>query len=840
MDDLTLPNESSVEVETVTPKATETPEAKAKRLRDEKLLFLARKQFKTALNATEHFRTQAQDDQRFRAGTWGKKSFQWPPGIQEAREADGRVCLTINRMPGFIRQVTNATRQAHLGIKVSPVDDKGDPKVAEVFEGLIKNTESVSLADRAYNMASDKQAEQGLGYFRIITEWASNDPDVVGAELFRQRVKLKRVKNPLSVYFDPSAQEADFHDGDYSFKVTDFDPVVFEDVTGHKPPTPATLEAFEGGGDQTGDWFPNGKVRYVEWFNRESKGPRVRKALLSTGHVINYPDALQTGELQALGITIVRDRWVQKKVMMWRKMDAVTIHEETEWPADGHQFIPVIGEELEIEGELDYRGVVRDAKETGRVYNVEVSTLTEIVGLGQKSPVVGYRGQFGVPNSPQRKAWETANQKPVAFLEIEPIDIDGKPAPIPQRVSFELPLEGTVLAIKQTDEDYKTQAGFRDASLGERGPQESGKAIIARQRQDELGSSHYTDNLRYAMCAAGRQLIQLYRVVYDTATVVRITGGDDKQRNVLIFSGAKNDPRNPEYLKIHPETQQPIPFALPEGVAEIYDIGAGEFDLVVSAGPEPGTRREQEVEAITSIFKALPPEISVKFLDLYFMLMDITVARQMAERAKKMLPPELQDDEQGKGPEVPPQVQAQMQQMQQKLTELMAAYQQAQMELQTDKVKSDAQIRMKEMDIASKEKLAFYETRADLLKTEATLHADKAIAGIRAEIEQLTTVLNLAHEDRMAHRSEAHDAAFGAAEAGHAADEAARERAHQLEIAATAHAQALEAADQDQQHALEQGDQSHTQALEAADQGQGHALEQIDAQPKPPAGGEGE
>jgi hypothetical protein len=29
-------------------------------------------------------------DAKFRAGTWGKKSFQWPPAFKEERDADQR------------------------------------------------------------------------------------------------------------------------------------------------------------------------------------------------------------------------------------------------------------------------------------------------------------------------------------------------------------------------------------------------------------------------------------------------------------------------------------------------------------------------------------------------------------------------------------------------------------------------------------------------------------------------------------------------------------------------------------------------------------------------------
>ncbi|HUC40851.1 MAG TPA: portal protein, partial [Gemmatimonadales bacterium] len=484
----TLPGESSVETLSLTTEEM-SAEKKAKKKADEEVLALARKRFRTCEDAYAHFRQQAQDDTRFRAGTWGDRSYQWNEGIQEKRKATDRPCLTINRAPGFVRQVTNQARSAHLRIVVNPVDDKSDVKTAEVLQGIIHNIESTSFADRAYARASEKQAEIGLGFFRLITEYADDDS-------FSQVIKIKMERNPLSIFIDPAAVEPDTYDAEYAFKVTDVDAETWKELTGKKdPPTPASLEGFDVEGAETGDWFPNGKIRYAEYFSRENKGPRKQIAQLSDGTVCDYPTPGEEAAYKALGLRVTKSRWVQEKQMVWRKIDAVTIHEETIWKGDMHPFVPVYGDELEVDGEKDYRGVIRDSKESARIYNVEVSALVEAVGLGQKAPIVGYRGQFGAPDSKMRKAWETANIQPHAFLEVEPVDIDGKPAPIPQRVPMETNLQGIVVAIHQSDEDYKTTAGFRDASLGERGPQESGKAILARQKQDELGSSHYLDNL---------------------------------------------------------------------------------------------------------------------------------------------------------------------------------------------------------------------------------------------------------------------------------------------------------------------------------------------------------
>src|ERR1700744_4211635 len=56
-----------------------------------------------------------QDDIRF-----ARLEKQWPEGIRAQRAREGRPCLTINKLPSFIRQVVNDSRQNKPAIKVQP------------------------------------------------------------------------------------------------------------------------------------------------------------------------------------------------------------------------------------------------------------------------------------------------------------------------------------------------------------------------------------------------------------------------------------------------------------------------------------------------------------------------------------------------------------------------------------------------------------------------------------------------------------------------------------------------------------------------------------------------
>lgn len=668
-------------------------EEQAEKDRTERILALARKRMRTGESALSFFREWAKRDTQFAIGTWGTLSYQWPDTIQRDRLSDQRPCLTINRMRGFIRQAANRARQANLRIKVSPVDDTGDPRVAEVLQGIIRNIERTSFADRAYATAADKQAETGLSFFRLTTEWADDTS-------FRQRIKIKRVKNPLRVIFDPAGtEEADFSACEYVFYVTDVDAEVYEAITG-KPAPQVSGMAWAADTAVAADWFPSGKnIRIAKYYSVEREEYTLLE--LASGEAVkeeHFTQMVRDEFARAKSIdplvddsdttvkafaadwrknkdVVRRERKVRKRFWVDRVITPDEILEENIWPASSHPLIPVVGEELENPetGELDWRGVVRDAADAAKAYNVEVTGLVEDIGLGHKSPVVGYKGQFGKEGSAQRKAWEFANKKPVAFLEVDPLpQDDGKFAPLPVRNSYSPDIGATVMGIRQSDEDLKSTAGYHDASLGERGPQESRVAIEARQRQDEHQNSHYLDNLRFAIAVAGKQLIELIRVVYDEPTVVRITGDGDRTRKVLVFAGKDKDPRREEFLEKDPRTGQVIPFKPPKGVAEdeIYDLSVGEFDVEVSAGQDPGSRRRDATNQLVDVMKVVPPAMAAVTAPMLVKTMDFPGSQETAERMEQALPPELQKHDDENGPKIPPQVQAQMADMQRKGQEL--------------------------------------------------------------------------------------------------------------------------------------------------------------------------
>ena len=622
-------------------------------------LTTAKERFRVASDAEADIRTEALDDLKFLAGD------QWPDAIRRQRQMDQRPCLTINRLPSIVRQVTNEQRQNRPSIQIDPVGDGSDEETAEVLQGLIRHIEYNSGADAAYDTAFFHAAVGGFGYFRVTTEYS--DP-----LSFDQEIKIQRVRNPFTVYLDPHAKEPDFSDAEFAFVVETMSKEAFKEAY-----PKAELSAMQDW-TSTGDgWVADDSCRVAEYWWRERTRTKIVK--LNTGEVVS---ADELPEELPEGISILAERETDVVSVRWAKINGQEVLEETEWAGKWIPIVRVIGDEFDIDGKVTLKGVVRDAKEPQQQYNFMKSASTEAIALAPKAPFVGAIGQF----EGREKQWAQANTKSFAYLEYNPKDANGNVLPPPQRMNAEPAIQAITAAMMESADDLKAVTGVFDASLGAQGNETSGKAILARAQQAEGGNFHLIDNLTRALRHCGRILIDLIPTVYDTPRVLRIVGAEGDQKQVTV---------NQSFVE--------------QGVQKIYDLTTGTYDVRVEVGPSYHSRRQEAVESMLALVSAFPAFVPLAG-DLLVKNMDWPGAEEVAERLKKMLPPQLQDDADGEGA-VPPQVQQQVAGLMQHTQQLQQALQQAEFDL-----KQRVSVKKTEMD--AKERIAAGQIRVDELRIQ--------------------------------------------------------------------------------------------------------------------------
>jgi hypothetical protein len=644
---------------------------------DDDLLAEAREAFGRCEDAERDNRQTALDDIRFaRAGE------QWPEDILKQRQTEGRPALTINRLPTYIRQVVNDARQNKPSIKVHPADSGADPETAEVINGLIRNIEYSSNADTAYDTATECAVTGGFGYWRVSMDYSYEDS-------FDMDLCIKRVSNPFSVYGDPNGREADSSDWDvafvtdrlskaqYELEYADAEKVDWEDTS--------WTELGE-------TWISDDDVMVCEWWTREKVDKEV--LLLSDGRVVDpksleqpeFQIALQSGMLQ-----VVKQRTTKSCKVTQRIMSGAEVLKTTEWPGKFIPIVPVYGEEFDIEGKRYLRGLIHNAIDPQRMLNYWRTAATELVALAPRTPYIGPKGAFKTDTA----RWNTANTKSHAYLEY-----DG--ATPPQRQPLDSgKAAGALQEALNASDDIKATTGLFDASMGARSNETSGRAIMAREREGDVSTFHFMDNMARAIRHTGRILIDLIPKVYTGARAVRIIGEDGEQKAVKL-----NQPQQEQ----DPKTG--------EVFMRLHDLAAGKYDLTVKTGPSFTTRREEAAFQMTEMIRAFPPSAPIIGPELAKNL-DWPGADKIAEKLEAVtsgqLPPEVMKKiEEGK---------AQLQ----KLT-------QENQQLKMDQSAEQAKFQMEAQSSAAKLKMEMQANQAKL-----NMEREKIVAELRAheEIERL-------------------------------------------------------------------------------------------------------
>jgi hypothetical protein len=555
--------------------------------------------FKESEDATSLSRREAYDDMSF-----ARLADQWPDAIRKQRREEGRPCLTINKLPAFIRQVVNDSRQNKPAISVHPVDNGADVETAEVISGLIKSIERRSNADVAYDTAIDHAASGGFGFFQIGIEYSHDDS-------FDLEARIERIANPLMVHWDPSSTAFDASDWGYAF-VSDF---YSEDEFEKKFPKAAPV-SFEGDDrDMVSNWLDGDRIRVAAFWRRECE---MRKLLLlSNGMVFReeeYNDEIRA-VLEVAGVTVVKEREVEAYKVKKRLMSGVEILDEEDWPGSTIPICPVWGEEVVLDGRRHFRSMIRDAKDPQRMFNFWRSATTELVALAPRAPFIGPKGF--IPKG-QEAVWQTANSRSHPYLEY-----DGNV--MPQRQPFAGIPAGALQEALNASDDMKAIIGIYDSALGARSNETSGVAIMARQREADVPNFHYIDNLARAIEYAGKVLVEIIPAVYSQRQTIRILG-EGQAENVIKLSAQPQDVATASFEM---------------GDERLYDLSVGVYDVDVQVGPSYGTQREETRQFLIEILRAIPAAAPL-LGDVLMDHMDFVGADTVAERLRMMLPPQIQ------------------------------------------------------------------------------------------------------------------------------------------------------------------------------------------------------
>jgi hypothetical protein len=652
------------------------------------------------MDATDEWRQDAIEDLQFLAGD------QWDSSVVAQRTQQGRPALTINRLPLFVRSVTNEQRQSKPSVTISPVDSGGDQRTAEVLQGIVRCIERASNADAAYASGGQYAAITGLGYWDVAADYDDE-------RSFDQSLVIRRVSNPFSVLMDPSAKEVAGDDARWVLITTDISKDEWKAIA---PDEAAPMgDSWDADGNAPAEWVAKDGVRIHEYrwveevpdklYNiRElpEQLPQLVEVLKAHGIDVSMGSVLESevgaefaGKLEALAGLPMRP--TTRRRSRFVKIAGGQVIERGELAGRYLQLVRVVGSELEIDGRKIYEGVIRHTKDPQKALNFYVSAQTEAIALTPKAPFMAAEGQI----EGHEDEWRNLNTRAPSVVQYKPTTVAGVAVPPPQRVMAEANIQAISQSIVATNQQFSDTSGIYPTQFGAPSPEQSGRAILARQNQGQTSNFHFTDNFAMAIRYTGRILVDLIPKIYSGPRVLRILGEDGKQEMV-------------------PVNGQQGPF---RGEDTTIELDAGRYDVAVSMGPSYLSRRQEAAAQMLELMRVVP-QVSPAIMDLVVRSMDIPDGQQIADRLQKLLPPNIRPPDTEKQP--PPAVLAQqLQQFSQMNQQLI------------QQVHSLAQIvETKSNELASKERIANINAQVELMKVKAQLHSTDANAALDRELAE--------------------------------------------------------------------------------------------------------
>ena len=664
----------------------------------------AKRRFKRCVDWESDWRQHARDDKRFANGD-AYNRWQWDETVLTTR-AD-RPCLTNNKTRQHLLQIANDQRQHKTEIRVNPTGGDATYEAGKVFSACIRRIEAQSKALDAYSTAGYDQIEIGMGYCRIVTEYVSEDS-------FDQDLFIRREPDPLSIYLDPDAKDYDKADMRFAFKFRDMARDEFKAEYG------ALDDVGTAPLDNRDEWDTKDHVRVAEYFRRLDRRDELH--LMKDGSVVRNSDQ-EDGWKADNKANIERSRDVARYEVEWFLIGGTKILERKEWPSRYIPIVPWIGEEIIVDGQMDRRGHTRALLDPQRMYNYATSAAAEFVGLQTKTPYIAAAEAI----EGNEEDWFNANKINKSVLVFNAWGEAGQQIPRPEREKPPVAAPAYLELMNTAKQEMMMVSGQYQENFGQPSNAQSGVAIQNRQREGDNATYHYIDNHAKGVRQCGRILLDMIPRIYDVQRVIKIMAEDGTQSDVTVdpnlpaahvhtIPGLDGKPQQIDADQAKQHDNDP---SAPD-VTLIFNPTVGTYDVEADVGPAFATQRQEAVNAMTQIIQAAPKVMDVAG-DLLAKSYDWPGADELAERLKRMIPPQALG---GPSPEIA-QLQQQMAQMKQEAEHRIVMLQ-TQINDQGTKLSNQSQD--KELDE--------FKAQTDRLKVVATMDPDTAKLMVRQMYEQ--------------------------------------------------------------------------------------------------------
>ena len=523
-------------------------------------------QLKKAQDADSDNRDKVREVQAF----LNKEGGQWEDHLWRA--ADGKPRYTYDLSTPIIDQISGAMERSDFDVKVSPAGGEATKDIAQTYDGLVRNIETLSNATQIYNASGRRMVSTGMDGWRIVQKYADGDS-------FDQDLMVERVGNFVDRVWFGSFEEPDASDSTEAWVLTGMDKEEHKRRYPDASAAPIGIDKKANFYFHRKDLIPVGEFLYIKEVPREL-------ILMSNDAVYEASEDFDkiVDELRELGITEVRRRQRKKRITCTREFDnSGWLGKAKETVFEWIPVVPCFVNFDVIEDKIIYWGAIEKIMDPARVFNYSISREVMEGALapipktwGTEAQRLGHNGTINTLNT-NSDPWQDYNH------------VDGVPPPFQVGGAQ---INPGLRGVSETARAVIGQsAGMFAASMGDNPGLQSGVAIDRLQDKGDTGNNKYSTAREVAQAHTGRILVKAIPKVYTPGRQVRILKEDGSFDITTIGQAVIDNDTQKEVL--------------------LNDLSAGIYDVAVSSGPSFKNRQSEAVTALTDLGAVDPSVIEL-------------------------------------------------------------------------------------------------------------------------------------------------------------------------------------------------------------------------------------
>lgn len=514
------------------------------------------------------------------------------------------IMVEVNKTAQGVEKIIADYRANRMIVDFRGVGKGTDEQTAETLDGMFRADFYVSKGQQATDNAFEEAVQGGIGAWRLTNVYEDEyDPDSD-----HQRIAFEAIVDAdQSVFWDPNARLYDKSDARWCIVVTSMAKAEFERKYGDDKASDwpdGLLKTFY-------DWFTPDVVRVAEYYTVEAKAEKlhVLQNRATDEERREWASDLADGDLEQLAI----EGWRELRVRMVKRRRIrkyILSGVEIIGPEKGQiiagdciPVIPVYGKRWWIDNMERTRGHVRLAKDPQRIYNAQISKLTETAATAAtERPIFTPEQVAG-----HEQSWAEANINRAPYALINPtVNAEGSTqlaGPVamvsPPQMS---PVLGALIQI--------TGADIAEITSSDNGADQT-KANVSAQAMDlaatrvDAKSGIYMDNMKQSWQRCGEVWLSMARDVYVEEGREVETMGRDGEQDVATLQEGVTDPQGRYSIR--------------------NDIAKGKYRVISDVTEATTTRRDKTVRTLVNgsqVVAAFDPDLASAMMMTAMLNMD--------------------------------------------------------------------------------------------------------------------------------------------------------------------------------------------------------------------------